>query len=109
MVDLRSLFDFLLNCPHLQHFDCFLKYESDSVIQFVFCDAQEQAVWKVIRSVNMELWGMVDDAVQSLIQKYEHEQQVMKWWKKFAVSSTDYQGGVVFEASMHVNHLAYHG
>ena len=97
-VDLRSLFDFLLNCPCLQHFDCFLQYESDSLIQFVFCDAWEQGVWKDIRTVKAKLWGMDDDTVQNLTQKYKHEQQVMKSWKEFTVSST--RGCTIFEASM---------
>ena len=96
MVDLRSLFDFLLNCPHLQHFDCLLDYEYDSVIQFVFCDAQEQKVWKDIRSVQVELRGM-GDAVQNLTQKYEHAQHIEKWWREFTVSSIT--RGVVFMAS----------
>ena len=96
----RSLFDFLLNCPCLKYFDCSLRYESNSLIQFVFCDAREQGVWKDIRTVKVELWGMDNDAVQNLTQKYEHEQQVMKWWKKFAVRRADYQGGAVFKASM---------
>ena len=86
MVDLRSLFDFLLNCPSLQSFDCLFHYESASVIQFVFCDTQEQGVWKDIRSVRVELWGMEDDEMDNVTQKYEHEQQVMKWWKEFTVS-----------------------
>ena len=97
-VNLRSLFDFLPNCPCLQHLDCFLQNESDSLIQFVFCDAWEQGVWKDIRTVEVELWGMYSDTVQNLIQKYEHEQQLMKWWKEFTVSSIE--GNAVFEASM---------
>ena len=86
-VDFRSLFDFLLHCPCLQHFDCSLKYESDTLIQFVFCDAWEQGVWKDIRTVEVEHWGMDDDGVRNLTQKYEHEQQLMKWWKEFSVCS----------------------
>ena len=100
MVDLRSLFDFLLNCPCLQYFDCLIPYKSDSVIQFVFCDAWKEGVWKDIRTVEVGLWGMNDDAVQNLTQKYEHEQQVMEWWKEFTVSSNPYQGYAVFKASM---------
>ena len=99
-VDFWSLFYFLLNCPCLQHFDCSLKSQSDSLIQFVFCDAWEQGVWKDIQTVEVELWGMNGDVVQNLIQKYEHEQQVMKWWKGFTARRTDYPGGAVFKASM---------
>ena len=97
MVDIGSLFGFLLNCPHLQHFDCLILYESDSVIQFVFCDTQEQGVWKDIKSVEVRLWGMDDDAIATVTQKYEHEQHVTKWWKEFTVSSIT--GGVGFMAS----------
>ena len=99
-LDLRALVGFLLNCPFLQHFDCSLQCGSDSLIQFVFCDAWKERVWKDIRTVEVELWGMNDDAVQNLTQKYEHEQQVMEWWKEFTVSSNPYQGYAVFKASM---------
>ena len=98
MVNLRSLFEFLPNCPCLQHFDCCIPYESDSVIWFLFCHAWEQGVWKVIRTVDMELWGLSGDAVQNLIQKYEHDQQLMKWWKVFTVSC--FKERAAFEASM---------
>ena len=87
LVDLSSLFDFLRNCPHLQHLDCLIHYQCDSVIQFVFCDAQEQGVWKDIRSVKVELWYMDDDAIGTLTQKYGHAQHVEKWWKEFTFSS----------------------
>ena len=98
MVDLRSLFDFLLNCSHLQHFDCVIDCESDSVIQFVFCDAQEQGVWKDIRSVEVELHVMDGDALGAVTRKYEHAQHVEKWWKEFTFSSDD--GFAIFKASM---------
>ena len=97
-VEFRPLFDFLLNCPCLQHFDCLLPHESDSVIQFVFCDAQEQGVWKDIKSVKVELFGMDNDEIETVTQKYEHEQHVEKWWKEFTVSSGD--ESAIFMASM---------
>ena len=99
-VDLKSLVNFLLNCPCLQHFDGWLRYEHDTLMQFFIFDAWEQGVWKDIRTIELTVDELDDDARQHLIQKYEHEQQVMKWWKKFAISSTDYQGGFVFKASM---------
>ena len=98
MVDVKSLFNFLLNCPCLQHFDCVIDSESDSVIQFVFCDAQEQGVWKDIRSVEVWLHSMDDDALGTVTQKYEHAQHVERWWKEFTVSSDN--GCAVFMASM---------
>ena len=98
-VDLRSLCDFLLNCPCLQHFDCLIPHrsKSDSVIQFVFCDAQEQGAWKDIRSVRVELWPMDNDAIETVTQKYKDEQHVEKWWKEFTVGSGD--RCVIFMAS----------
>ena len=96
-VDHRSLYDFLLNCPHLQYFDCSIACEHDSVIQFVLCDAREQGVWKDIRSVKMVIWGM-DDVVQNWVQNHGREQHYDKWWKEFTVSSS--YGCAKFMASM---------
>ena len=99
-VDPQSLCDFLLNCPHLQHFDCLHPHESefDFAIQFVFCDAQEKGVWKDIRSMRVRLWPINDDEIETVTQKYKHEQHVEKWWKEFTVSSA--HGCVTFMASM---------
>ena len=90
LVDFRLLFDFLLNCPCLQYLDCLLRYESDSVIQFVFCDAQEQGIWKDIRTVKVEFWGMKVDEIENVTQKYEHAQHVERWWKEFTFSSSQH-------------------
>ena len=89
-VDLKSLQDFLLNCPHLQQFHCDIVYEHDYVIQFVFSDAWEQGVWKDIRSAKVEIWGP-GDAMKTWFQNYEHKQHYEKWWKDFTVSSGIYE------------------
>ena len=91
-VDLRSLREFLLNCPCLQQFNGLFYHTEDHVIPFAFCDAWEQGVWKSIRSVKVDLWG---GEGQDLIQKYGHKEHYEKWWKEFTVSD-----GPTFMASM---------
>ena len=91
-VDLRSLHEFLLNCPGLQQFNGRFYYTDGHVIPFAFCEAWEQGVWKGIRSVEVELWG---GEGQALIQKYGHKEHYEKWWKEFTVSD-----GCIFMASM---------
>ena len=48
---------FLCNCPCLQKLVILISYdlELDSLIQFVFCDAQEQGVWRYIESVEVKV------------------------------------------------------
>ena len=54
---LISLRDFLCHCPYLQKLVILISYdlELDSLIQFVFCDAQEQGVWRYIESVEVKV------------------------------------------------------
>jgi hypothetical protein len=90
-VILKSLHNSLSNCPCLQELRISTMHCSglDSLIQFVFCDAQEQGVWGGIRTVELrQLSSTLGERVQ-----YKHINEIVgqtqhyrKWWKEFTVS-----------------------
>jgi hypothetical protein len=105
---LKSLHNYLSNCPCLQQLR--IKIDEcpglDSLIQFVFCDAQEQGVWHEIRSVELnELFFFDSDARdqdQNLKKIAGQTQPYQKWWKELALSrETDLEiEQVIIKATM---------
>jgi hypothetical protein len=61
----------------------------DSLIQFVFCDAREQGVWRDIRSVEVKVWFTGSSRMMGyhfFSQMVGHQQHYEKWWKEFTVT-----------------------
>jgi hypothetical protein len=95
----KDLHNLLSNCPCLQE----LKIETwdfsglDSLIQFIFCDAQEQGVWQDIKSV--ELKQHVSTSVDQVFnEKVGQTLHYEKWWKELTVSKGALPGTVMFLA-----------
>jgi hypothetical protein len=101
----KSLLDFLLNCPHLQKVEIHISQFSglDSLIQFVFCDAWQQGVWRDIRSVEVKVWFTVvsrNDAYDFFNQTVAHQKDYEKWWNEFTVTTEDLDMTVIVRASV---------
>jgi hypothetical protein len=84
----KSLHNFLSNCPCLQELMIEIDHCSglDSLIQFVFCDAQEQGVWHDIRGVELNDWQYDSDQDQIFNDIAGQTQHHQKWWKELALS-----------------------
>ena len=97
--DLSSLHDFLFNLSCLQQLYISTSPRSglDSLIQFVFCDAQERGAWRNIRSADVTVW-FTDDVCND--QMVRHQQLYEKWWKEFTVIKEDWSPMAVVKASM---------
>ena len=90
----ESIQDFTYGCPCLQTLEIGISQDLglDSLIQFVFCDAREQGVWRDIRSVELRVRYF-------FVQTVGHQKHYEKWWKKFTVAKQDFMT-VIVRASM---------
>jgi len=97
----NSLHGFLFNLSCLQNLDISVpqSLEIASLIDFVFCGALEQEVWRDIRSVEVEIWSnSFLKASHLLDQTVGHQPRYEKWWKSFTV--TKEERSVIIRASM---------
>jgi hypothetical protein len=102
----KPLHDFIHNCSHLQQLEIILNYslELDSLIQFVFCGAWEQGIWRDIRSVQANvlfdelLEGSANERDHFVSQMVGHQQRYEKQWVQFTV--TKRVDRVILNASM---------
>ena len=94
---LKSLCDFLFNCPCLQILKIRIAQCSglDSLSKFIFHGTWEQGVWRGIKSVEMLCWPSIDE-YRSLV---GHRRHYKKWWKEFTVTK-DRGPVVIVRASM---------
>ena len=102
---LKSLRDCLCNCPCLQKLVILISHDLglDSLIQFVFCDAQEQGVWRYIESAEVKVsfvGSPRNDKYHFFSQTVGHQQVYEKWWKEFTVTTEDLHMMVIVRASM---------
>jgi hypothetical protein len=89
-VVLKSLHGFLFTCSCLQELKIKISHCSGlgSTIQFVYCDAQEQELWKDIRSVKVTVYHSSDIIRSEFVnQIVRHQQHYAKWWKEFIVKA----------------------
>jgi hypothetical protein len=92
---LKSLQNLLSNCPCLQELRIRIEHCSgvDSLIQFIFCNAQEQGVWRDIRIVELEhlsIWSgrrEQDKRFNKIVRQTQHYE---KCWKELTVSQGGY-------------------
>ena len=102
---LKCLTDFLCDCPRLQDLQIDIMEElggEDSLMQFVFCDARDQGVWRDIRSVEVVvgLFGSLRyNENSSFAWMVGHQQHYQKWWKEFTVTENPLQWEVIVRAS----------
>ena len=77
-----------LKSSSLQILDIDVPYylEVDFMIHFVFCGAQEQGVWRDIRSVEVRIKFYVTSGVPFFDKIVGHQRQYEKWWKEFTVT-----------------------
>ena len=94
----KSLHDFLLNCPSLQMLEISTNWYMGlaSLVQFIFCDAWEQGVWQDIRSVELGVWGS-GSQIKFFHQIGGDQQHYGRRWRKFTVSG---QRDIFLRASM---------
>ena len=94
---LKRLTDFLCDCSRLQKLTIRIREEwegIDSLMQFVFCDAQNRAVWRDIESVEVTVSLPVSSRnaenrpFASLV---GHQQHYEKWWKEFTVTEIPWE------------------
>jgi len=102
--DLRSLRDFLCNHSYLQKLDILFSRHLGlaPLIQFVFCDALEQGVWRYIRSVEMRVWfpsSSKNEGHHFFIQMVGQQRHYEKWWKEFIITKDDSPNMVIVMAS----------
>jgi hypothetical protein len=85
---LKSLHNSLSNCPCLQelHIETWHFSGLDSLIQFVFCDAQEQGVWQDIRSVDLKQCVHICHSGQVFNEWIGQTLHYKKWWKELTVN-----------------------
>ena len=100
----KALQEFLCDRPCLQRLEITISSDigPSSLIQFVFCNAWEQGVWRDIRSVEVKVTFTgcpVDDAHRFFGQTVGHQQDYEKWWKAFTVTMGDFFM-VIVKASM---------
>ena len=89
---LSWLHDFLFTLPCFQklYISISLRAGPDSLIQFVFCDAREQGVWRDIRSVEVDVEPDSSSEVSHFFDRIAgHQQLYEKWWKEFTVTKAD--------------------
>ena len=100
---LESLTNFLCNCSCLEGLEVNISEDlgrPNSLIQFVFCDAWEQEVWKDIKSVEVKIRSSDSsrkDEYQSFTQRVG-QQYYEKRWKEFTVTKDDRESTVVVRA-----------
>jgi hypothetical protein len=86
---LNSSHDFAFSLSCLQQFYISISPCSwlDSLLQFVFCDAWEQGVWRDIRSVELEIRFDYSYQLPPFFgQTAGYQQRYGKWWKTFTVT-----------------------
>ena len=92
---LNALINFLCNRPCLRRLEIIITEDlgwPDSLIQFVFCDAWEQGVWRDIRNVEVQVRfsGYSRDYGNQFFRRaVAHQQHFEKWWKEFTVTKED--------------------
>jgi len=87
----NSFHDFLFNLSCLQNLDISISrgLGIDFLIDFVFCGASEQGLWRDIKSVGVEIWfNSSSELVESHLvdQTVGHQPRYEKWWKSFTVT-----------------------
>ena len=102
---LKSLIEFLCNCPCLQTLEIMISEDlgwRDSLIQFAFCDALEQGVWRDIRSVEVKIWFINRSNYDEyhLARMGGHHQPDDKWWNEFTVTMEGSTMMMTLKASM---------
>jgi hypothetical protein len=101
---LKLLHNSLSDCPCLQELKFQIWHVSglDSLIQFVFCDAQEQGVWQDIRSVELKQLPSINGVDQDFNKMVGQTLHYEKWWKELTVSEGQQWGifCVVLSATM---------
>ena len=85
---LNSLQNFLFTLLCLQQLDISIYQHPglDSFIQFVFCGAWEEGVWRDIRSVEVNVVITGSSRNDFFSQMIGHQQHYEKWWKEFTVT-----------------------
>ena len=86
---LNSPRDFLFNLSCLQELDIIVPHALglDSMIHLVFCGAWQQAVWRDIRSVELEIqFHSSSEASHFFDQTVGHQRRYEKWWQTFTVT-----------------------
>jgi len=100
----NPLHEFLRTCSCLQSLEIRISQDSglQSLIQFIFCDAREQAIWRDIGSVEVKV--MISPTSSSDMYHFFNEivgyqQHYEKWWKEFTVIMEDSRMMVIVRAS----------
>ena len=98
---LKSLRDFLRNCPCLQKLEIRISHclGLDSLNQFVFRSAREQGVWQDIRSVEVRVLFSSEES-PSFTEMVGHRQDYEKWWNEFTFIEERSRSMVIVRASM---------
>ena len=94
----KSSHDSLFKFSSLQQLDIYVpQYLGvDFMIQFLFCGAWEQEVWRDIRSVEVRVWFGATSEVFPFFEKIvEHQQLYETWWKEFTVTKDEGQVRVI--------------
>jgi len=89
-----SLYCFSLNSSALQQLVVTIDHRLglDSLIQFVFRDAQAQGIWKDIKSVELYVKSyLFNSKTQLFTQMVGHQRHYENDWKKFIVSRDEYK------------------
>ena len=101
---LNSLHEFLLkgSCLQTLYIVIYPHLGLDSLIQFVFCDAWEQGIWRDIRSVEVAVSFFVSSWKEShsFIQMVGHQQDYEKYWKELTVTEDDFTMKVIVRGSV---------
>jgi hypothetical protein len=90
LTHLNLLRDFLFTLSCLRNLYIHVLHGSgiDSLINFVFCDAREQGVWRDIRIVDVEIIfpSFSSEASDFFDQTVGHRPRYEKWWRTFTVT-----------------------
>ena len=106
---LKRLTDFLCGCSRLQKLTICIREKwkgLDPLMRFVFCDAQDQAVWRDIESVEVTVrlpHSSRNDDNRPFALLVGHQQHYEKWWKEFTVTKIPWYSWVswvIVRASM---------
>jgi hypothetical protein len=106
-IDVAILKPFLSNCPSLKNLEVRFPEELeldllDLLIQFVFCDAREQGVWRDIMSVEVKVSfkGSSSEGESFVNRMVGDQRDFDKLWKEFTVTKDDLGMMVTVRASM---------
>jgi hypothetical protein len=86
---LNSLKEFVFTLSRLQTLHIFVPHTVgiDSLIQFVFCDAREQRVWRDIKSAEVRIeFNISSDESHLFASAVGLQRSYEKWWKTFSVT-----------------------